>query len=130
MPLARKFGWEMPESWLHAKRGVFKTDSQARGEGTHFLVPVLQRAILYDVRIKPRVRRFNTVGLWSDVQNISTTTGSKGRSSFDLVIRQRREGKRSETDNADMQMVSLTLRVMSRPDVNHLPKIYQNLGLE
>ena len=40
-------------------------------------------------------------------QNISTTTGSK-----------------------DMQMVSITLRVMSRPDVQHLPKIYQNLGLD
>jgi prohibitin 1 len=65
----------------------------ATGEGTHFLVPGLQRAILYDVRIKPR--------------NISTTTGSK-----------------------DMQMVSLTLRVMSRPDVAVLPKIYQNLGLD
>nr|XP_019046048.1 prohibitin PHB1 [Kwoniella bestiolae CBS 10118]OCF24978.1 prohibitin PHB1 [Kwoniella bestiolae CBS 10118] len=65
----------------------------ASGEGTHFLIPWLQKAILYDVRIKPR--------------NISTTTGSK-----------------------DMQMVSLTLRVMSRPDINHLPKIYQNLGLD
>jgi len=65
----------------------------ASGEGTHFLVPWLQKAILYDVRIKPR--------------NISTTTGSK-----------------------DMQMVSLTLRVMSRPDMNHLSKIYQNLGLD
>ena len=28
----------------------------ATSEGTHFLVPWLQRAILYDVRIKPRVR--------------------------------------------------------------------------
>ena len=28
---------------------------QASGEGTHFLIPWLQRAILYDVRIKPRV---------------------------------------------------------------------------
>ncbi|WVQ88724.1 hypothetical protein IAS59_002461 [Cryptococcus gattii] len=65
----------------------------ATGEGTHFLIPWLQRAILYDVRIKPR--------------NISTTTGSK-----------------------DMQMVSLTLRVMSRPDIEHLPKIYQSLGLD
>nr|XP_019010710.1 prohibitin PHB1 [Kwoniella pini CBS 10737]OCF49491.1 prohibitin PHB1 [Kwoniella pini CBS 10737] len=65
----------------------------ASGEGTHFLIPWLQKAILYDVRIKPR--------------NISTTTGSK-----------------------DMQMVSLTLRVMSRPDIDHLPKIYQNLGLD
>jgi prohibitin 1 len=29
-----------------------------------------------------------------------------------------------------MQMVSLTLRVMSRPDMTHLPKIYQSLGQE
>ncbi|KAK3080077.1 Prohibitin-1, subunit of the prohibitin complex (Phb1p-Phb2p), partial [Coniosporium uncinatum] len=60
-------------------------------EGTHFLVPWLQRAIVYDVRTKPR--------------NISTTTGSK-----------------------DLQMVSLTLRVLHRPEVKMLPKIYQNLG--
>lgn len=53
----------------------------------------MQRAILYDIRIKPR--------------NISTTTGSK-----------------------DMQMVSITLRVMSRPNINKLPQIYQNLGQE
>jgi len=66
---------------------------KATGEGTHFLVPWLQRAILYDCRIKPR--------------NISTTTGSK-----------------------DLQMVSLTLRVMSRPDPEHLPTIYQSLGLD
>ncbi|KAG0709084.1 band 7 family-domain-containing protein [Suillus ampliporus] len=63
------------------------------GEGTHFLVPWLQRAILYDCRIKPR--------------NISTTTGSK-----------------------DLQMVSITLRVLSRPDVEHLPRIYQSLGMD
>ncbi len=57
-------------------------------EGTHFLVPWLQKAIIYDVRTKPR--------------NISTTTGSK-----------------------DLQMVSLTLRVLHRPEVQRLPKIYQ-----
>lgn len=57
-------------------------------EGTHFLVPWLQKSIIYDVRTKPR--------------NISTTTGSK-----------------------DLQMVSLTLRVLHRPDVQQLPKIYQ-----
>ncbi|KAF2432412.1 hypothetical protein EJ08DRAFT_669457 [Tothia fuscella] len=60
-------------------------------EGTHFLIPWLQKSIIYDVRTKPR--------------NISTTTGSK-----------------------DLQMVSLTLRVLHRPDVQMLPKIYQNLG--
>ncbi|KIW14366.1 prohibitin-1 [Exophiala spinifera] len=60
-------------------------------EGTHFLIPWLQKAIIYDVRTKPR--------------NISTTTGSK-----------------------DLQMVSLTLRVLHRPEVQRLPKIYQSLG--
>src|SRR4051794_1471837 len=62
-------------------------------EGTHFLVPWLQRAIIMDVRTRPR--------------NIATTTGSK-----------------------DMQMVSLTLRVLHRPDYGHVPVIYQNLGLD
>lgn len=63
------------------------------GEGTHFLVPWLQRAVLFDVRSKPR--------------NITTTTGSK-----------------------DLQMVSLTLRVLHRPEVPQLPRIYQSLGLD
>ncbi len=57
-------------------------------EGTHFLVPWLQKAVIFDVRTKPRI--------------IPTTTGSK-----------------------DLQMVSLTLRVLHRPDVQALPKIYQ-----
>ena len=61
-------------------------------EGTHFLIPGLQRSIIYDVRTKPR--------------NISTTTGSK-----------------------DLQMVSLTLRVLHRPEVTKLPKIYQVYSL-
>lgn len=66
-------------------RGV---NDQVVNEGTHFLVPWLQKAITFDVRTKPR--------------NISTTTGSK-----------------------DLQMVSLTLRVLHRPEVSQLPKIYQ-----
>ncbi|KAK1756841.1 band 7 family-domain-containing protein [Echria macrotheca] len=60
-------------------------------EGTHFLIPWLQKAIIFDVRTKPRT--------------LGTTTGSK-----------------------DLQMVSLTLRVLHRPDVQALPKIYQQLG--
>ncbi|KAK8162451.1 band 7 family-domain-containing protein [Phyllosticta citrichinensis] len=62
-------------------------------EGTHFLIPWMQRSIVYDVRTKPR--------------NISTTTGSK-----------------------DLQMVSLTLRVLHRPEVRMLPRIYQSLGTD
>src|ERR1700753_1906311 len=33
---------------------------KASGEGTHFLIPGLQRAILSDVRIKPRVSCLST----------------------------------------------------------------------
>ncbi|KAI9665327.1 MAG: Prohibitin-1, subunit of the prohibitin complex (Phb1p-Phb2p) [Alyxoria varia] len=62
-------------------------------EGTHFLIPWLQKSVIFDVRTKPR--------------NISTTTGSK-----------------------DLQMVSLTLRVLHRPEVRELPRIYQNLGVD
>ncbi|KAJ1936296.1 Prohibitin-1, subunit of the prohibitin complex (Phb1p-Phb2p), partial [Linderina pennispora] len=56
------------------------------GEGTHFLIPWLQRAIIFDVRTRPRL--------------ISTTTGSK-----------------------DMQMVSLSLRVLQRPNKENLPRL-------
>ncbi|KAJ9113439.1 Prohibitin-1, subunit of the prohibitin complex (Phb1p-Phb2p) [Naganishia cerealis] len=66
---------------------------QVIGEGTHFLIPWLQKAIVYDVRTKPKT--------------IATTTGSK-----------------------DLQNVSLTLRVLHRPEVMNLPKIYQSLGLD
>ena len=31
--------------------------TQPENSGTHFLIPWVQRAILFDVRIKPRVRR-------------------------------------------------------------------------
>ncbi|KAJ1507068.1 Prohibitin-1, subunit of the prohibitin complex (Phb1p-Phb2p) [Coelomomyces lativittatus] len=67
--------------------------SEVSGEGSHFLIPWLQRAIIFDVRTRPR--------------NISTTTGTK-----------------------DMQMISLTLRVLHKPDIRKLPTIYQTLGLD
>ncbi len=38
------------------------------GEGTHFLIPWVQRAIIYDIRSRPR--------------NVSVITGSKGRWMF------------------------------------------------
>ena len=71
------------------------------GEGMHFLVPWLQRAIVFDIRTKPR--------------NITSTTGSKGITSF---------------LSFDMQTVSLTLRVLHRPDTGHLSHIYSRLGLD
>ena len=36
----------------------------------------------------------------------------------------------SMTGSKDLQMVNITLRVLSRPDTSHLPKIYQELGTD
>jgi len=36
----------------------------------------------------------------------------------------------TNTGSKDLQMVTLTLRVLHRPDINKLPKIYQDLGTD
>jgi len=61
------------------------------GEGTHFLIPWVQRPIIYDCRSRPR--------------NVPSITGSK-----------------------DLQNVNITLRILFRPQVSNLPKLYVNLG--
>mmetsp|Transcript_14627 Transcript_14627/g.42106 ORF Transcript_14627/g.42106 Transcript_14627/m.42106 type:complete len:283 (+) Transcript_14627:73-921(+) len=63
------------------------------GEGTHFLIPVIQRPIIFDVRTKPR--------------EIPSVTGTK-----------------------DLQMVNIKLRVLWRPMVDELPKLYRELGTD
>ncbi|KAI8541364.1 hypothetical protein RHMOL_Rhmol08G0054500 [Rhododendron molle] len=71
-------------------RGVI---DQTVGEGTHFLIPWLQRPYIFDIRTRPHT--------------FSSVSGTK-----------------------DLQMVNLTLRLLSRPEVNSLPRIFQTLGLE
>lgn len=61
------------------------------GEGTHFLIPWVQRPIVFDIRSTPRT--------------ITTVTGSK-----------------------DLQNVSITLRILHRPEPSKLPQIYLNIG--
>ncbi|XVF13958.1 hypothetical protein REPUB_Repub09cG0014700 [Reevesia pubescens] len=71
-------------------RGVLDKTAE---EGTHFLIPWLQKRFIYDIRMKPHT--------------FSSVSGTK-----------------------DLQMVNLTLRVLSRPREDKLPQIYQHLGLE
>ncbi|KAL7079832.1 hypothetical protein ACQ4LE_000383 [Meloidogyne hapla] len=61
------------------------------GEGTHFLIPWVQKPIIFDIRSTPRT--------------VSTVTGSK-----------------------DLQTVSITLRILHRPDPVKLPTIYNTIG--
>eukprot|EP00934_Nitzschia_sp_Nitz4_P004686 Nitzschia sp. Nitz4//scaffold59_size112058//72981//73826//NITZ4_004115-RA/size112058-processed-gene-0.195-mRNA-1//1//CDS//3329555141//4676//frame0 len=63
------------------------------GEGTHFLIPVVQKPVIFDVRTKPR--------------EIPSVTGTK-----------------------DLQMVNIKLRVLWRPMIDELPKLYRELGTD
>ncbi|PIA51361.1 hypothetical protein AQUCO_01100290v1 [Aquilegia coerulea] len=71
-------------------RGVL---DETVGEGTHFLIPLLQEPFIYDIRTRPHT--------------FSSNSGTK-----------------------DLQMVNLTLRLLSRPQVSKLPIIYKTLGME
>lgn len=62
-------------------------------EGTHFILPWLERPVIYDVRAKPR--------------NIASLTGTK-----------------------DLQMVNISVRVLSKPDDKKLQEIYRTLGAD
>lgn len=66
---------------------------EVSGEGTHFLIPLVQRPIIFDVRTKPR--------------EIPSVTGTK-----------------------DLQMVNIKLRVLWRPMIDELPKLYRELGTD
>ena len=72
-------------------RGGVRPD--VSGEGTHFMIPVVQRPIIFDVRTKPR--------------EIPSVTGTK-----------------------DLQMVNIKLRVLWRPMIDELPKLYRELGTD
>ncbi|CAK8561192.1 unnamed protein product [Lathyrus sativus] len=71
-------------------RGIL---DESIGEGTHFLIPWVQKPYIFDIKTRPHT--------------FSSISGTK-----------------------DLQMVNLTLRVLSRPDTGKLPVIVQNLGLE
>jgi len=62
-----------------------------RGEGTHLMIPVVQRPVIIEIRTKAR--------------EIPSVTGTK-----------------------DLQMVNIKLRVLWRPVVDHLPRLYRELG--
>ncbi|KAF1333145.1 Prohibitin-2, partial [Globisporangium splendens] len=62
-------------------------------QGTHFVVPWLQRPIIFDVRTRPRT--------------YASLTGTK-----------------------DLQMINISIRVLSKPDRGRLQWIYTHLGLD
>ena len=96
------------------------------GEGTHFRIPWFQTPNVMDIRTRPR--------------SISSVTGTKGRRAC-LCARttaqqhgglptNRAGGQRvgvlpPSFPDADLQMVNITLRVLSKPEVGDLAKIFR-----
>ena len=62
-------------------------------EGTHLMIPFIERPVIFDVRARPNV--------------ITSTSGSR-----------------------DLQMVNISLRVLTRPNAEKLQDIYRGLGVD
>ena len=104
---------------IYSRIGGLDNKSNLR-EGLNFVVPWFQRPIIFDIRTRPQVSRFETV-LWSRrvvrltiflqlfwlpiVQLINTQSGSK-----------------------DLQMIQISIRVLFKPNPQELPFIYRRLG--
>ena len=82
------------------------------GEGTHFMIPWVQRPILFDIRARPK-----------NVPSITGTSGIKFSNKITNVIVMISGSK-------DLQNVNITLRILFRPSPDHLPNIYTTLGID
>ena len=83
------------------------------GEGTHFMIPWVQRPIIYDIRARPK--------------NVPSITG-KWRNS--LRSRKQISSIFSFLGSKDLQNVNITLRILFRPLPDSLPNIYTTLGID
>ncbi|KAF5208156.1 Prohibitin, partial [Thalictrum thalictroides] len=72
------------------------------GEGTHILIPFVQKPHIYDIRSKP-----HTFSSQSKPHTFSSQSGTK-----------------------DLQTVSIQLQVLSRSEVSQLLSIFKTLGTE
>lgn len=75
-------------------------------------IPWFETPIIYDIRAKPR--------------SIASLTGTKG----EQIIRQHDPSPINNLHKSDLQMVNITVRVLSRPNPSDLPDIYRQLGLD
>jgi prohibitin 1 len=102
---------------------------QVIGEGTHIRVPILQRPIIMDVRIRPRT--------------IATQTGTKGqlrRNDHRSTAHHRPGNEASDRSplsalvpfaaRSDLQNVNLSLRVLFHPSTTNLADLYRSLGID
>ncbi|KAH7058381.1 prohibitin-2 [Linnemannia elongata] len=118
---------------------VFGVQKEVYNEGTHFVVPWFETPIIYDVRAKPRNVASLTGTKEKQQRTVGMTFGNKWkrkslreillkcqRISSAVGIKERTSG--TTTGRIYLQMVNITVRVLSRPRVNDLAEIYRTLG--
>ena len=93
-------------------RGVLPTVS---GEGTHFLIPWVQKPIIYSIRSRPR--------------RVPVVTGSKGKL-INFLSSWLKKNIYLLINVPDLQNVDITLRILFRPREESLPHIYANIGID
>ncbi|ETO04725.1 hypothetical protein RFI_32669 [Reticulomyxa filosa] len=76
-----------------------------KGEGTHLLVPILQRAIIFDVRFVKKKKYFLLLKKKTIIFLKDQSAGTQ-----------------------DLQQSRISLRVLSHPDVLKLPQMYSDIG--
>ena len=105
-------------------RGVLP---EVLSEGTHILIPLVERPIVFDVRTRPRAIK-STTGTRGESNDVAITT-----SSLPLLYSTKpipHPPTFASCCSADLQMVDIGLRVLTRPDASALPDIYRRLGMD
>uniref|UniRef100_A0A8D2ENT0 Prohibitin n=1 Tax=Theropithecus gelada TaxID=9565 RepID=A0A8D2ENT0_THEGE len=100
-------------------------------EGLHFRIPWFQYPIIYDIRARPR-KISSPTGSKGQCQAVHHCTGHIGRNMKEKNAWERVFGLDQPllTSISDLQMVNISLRVLSRPNAQELPSMYQRLGLD
>ena len=102
---------------------------RVRGEGTHLMVPWFQRPIIYDVRARPRIIQAMTGS--HDLQMVrSSDTPTTARPPPRLAACAALRRWQPYGPVSTPPQVNITLRVLSRPNPNALPQIYQELSTD
>ena len=102
---------------------------RVRGEGTHIMFPWFQRPIIYDVRARPRIIQAMTGSHGAQPRSVQPRSPARIRCRCPCRRRRRRTHSIAPAP-ADLQMVNITLRVLSRPSVAKLPQIYRELSTD
>ena len=112
---------------------------QVYPEGTHLMVPWLERPIIYDVRAQPNIVQSTSGSRDLQMVRPAHSCGASAAAAAQRVA-QARQLARAErqlvapalvrVDSVRSAQVNISLRVLTRPRPERLPEIYRALGVD